>query len=177
MNHRKYLSTQKKPVSFFFYFFRKNTVCFHITNMKLEIQSASNFITHLIRLKHQKKVSEGKLFKFRQYLINGMKMRYRDHWFPEKPQKGCGYRTIRCNDKLDPLIAQAGEVCGLSEDLFEKKTFPMFILWINPKDVSYRFGEYGSIYTLYEHTDLQPWNTNFLLKKKPNKFIFYKFKN
>ena len=88
--------------------------------MKLEIQSASNFITHLIRLNHRKKVSEGKLFKFRQYLINGMRMRYRDHWFPEKPQKGCGYRTIRCNDKLDPLIAQAGEVCGLSEDLLKK---------------------------------------------------------
>ena len=143
--------------------------------MKLEIQSASNFITHLIRLKHQKKVSEGKLFKFRQYLINGMKMRYRDHWFPEKPQKGCGYRTIRCNDKLDPLIVQAGEVCSLSEE-FLKKTFPTFILWINPKEVSYRFSEYGSIYTLHDHTDLQPWNPNHINKKNQSHSFFKNFK-
>ena len=138
--------------------------------MKPEIQSASNFITHIIRIQ-QKKIKEGKLFKFRQCLINGMIRRYRDHWFPEKPEKGSGYRIIRCNDRLDPLIIQAGEECGLSTD-FLKTSFPMFMLWINPKEVSYRFGEYGRIYIIYNHTDLHPWNPMHVNDK--NKNLFYK---
>ncbi len=90
--------------------------------MKLELQSASNFIVHLIRM-NQKNIDEGKLFEFEKCLLNEMKMRYRDHWFPEKPQKGSGYRIIRCyNNKLDPVIIRGGEACGLSA-VFLKETF------------------------------------------------------
>ncbi len=72
--------------------------------MKLELESASNFIVHLIRMNQKNNIDEGKLFEFGKCLINELKIRYRDHWFPEKPQKSSGYRTIRCYDKLDPFI-------------------------------------------------------------------------
>ncbi len=97
-------------------------------------------------------------------------MRYRDHWFPEKPQKGSAYRIIRCHNKLDPLIIRAGEACGLSA-VFLKETFPEFMLWIDPKEVTYRFEEYCSICILYSHGDLTPWTYNRNLKKNINKTI------
>ena len=79
--------------------------------MKLELLSASNFLVHLIRL-GRRNVSESQLSKFRDCLIEILRRRYRDHWFPEKPFKGSGYRCIRINGKMDSIIGQAGEGCG-----------------------------------------------------------------
>ena len=86
---------------------------FHIykqpDKMRLEIQSACNFIVHLLRLKRQN-ICEPQLSKFNDNLIQVLQRRYRDHWFPDKPFKGSGYRCIRFNSyAVDPMIIQAGE--------------------------------------------------------------------
>jgi protein Tob/BTG len=123
--------------------------------MKQELHSAANFIVHLLRLA-KRGVSEAKLLKFQKSLIHEMRNRYRDHWFPEKPLKGSGYRTIRVNSKLDPMIGRAGKACNLSET-FLLEAFPIFMLWINPLEVSYRFGENNPIYIFYDKHCLDPW--------------------
>lgn len=126
--------------------------------MKLELLSASNFLVHLIRLA-RKNVGEPQLQKFRDCLIEVFRRRYRDHWFPEKPFKGSGYRCIRINGKMDPMIGQAGEACGLSAK-FLHATFPSELtMWIDPLEVSYRIGENGSICVLYEYKEgvTEPW--------------------
>jgi len=130
----------------------------HRIMMKLELLSAANFLVHLIRLT-RKNVWESQLHKFRDCLIEVFRRRYRDHWFPEKPFKGSGYRCIRINNKMDPMIAQAGEACGLSAD-FLHPLFPSELtLWIDPLEVSYRIGENGSICILYEYKEgvTEPW--------------------
>jgi len=126
--------------------------------MKLELLSASNFLVHLIRLA-KRNVGESQLQKFRDCLIEVLRRRYRDHWFPEKPFKGSGYRCIRINGKMDPVIGQAGDSCGLSS-AFLHSTFPSELtMWIDPLEVSYRIGENGSICVLYEFSEgvTEPW--------------------
>ena len=59
--------------------------------MKLELQSASNFLVHLVRL-GRANLSETQLERFQTAVIEVLQRRYRDHWFPEKPYKGSGYR-------------------------------------------------------------------------------------
>ena len=129
--------------------------------MKLELQSASNFLVHLIKL-GRRNINENQLEKFRLALVEVLRRRYRDHWFPEKPFKGSGYRCIRINRKMDPVIAQAGESCGLSAALVHS-TFPSELtMWIDPLEVSYRIGENGSICVLYEYKEgvNEPWKPN-----------------
>ena len=131
---------------------------FNLNNMKLELLSAANFLVHLIRLA-RRNVSESRLQKFCDCLIEVLRRRYRDHWFPEKPFKGSGYRCIRINGKLDPIIGQAGKGCGLSTT-FLQETFPSELtLWIDPLEVTYRMGENGSICVLYEYKEgtSEPW--------------------
>jgi protein Tob/BTG len=127
--------------------------------MKLELQSAANFLVHLVRL-GRRNISELQLEKFRQCLQEVLRRRYRDHWFPEKPFKGSGYRCIRINGKMDPVIAQAAESCQLSPSLLHQ-TFPSErTMWIDPLEVSYRIGENGSICVLYEYLEgrvNEPW--------------------
>lgn len=117
--------------------------------MKLELQSASNFLVHLIRL-GRRNLNDAQLEKFRLALIEVLRRRYRDHWFPERPFKGSGYRCIRINGKMDPVIVQAGDSAGLAPTLIHA-TFPSELtMWIDPLEVSYRIGENGSICVLYE---------------------------
>lgn len=127
--------------------------------MKLELQSAANFLIHLIRL-GRRNIGENQLEKFRLALVEVLRRRYRDHWFPERPFKGSGYRCIRINGKMDPVIMQAGEACGLSAQLIHA-TFPSELtMWIDPLEVSYRIGENGSVCVLYEFKEgsvNEPW--------------------
>ena len=93
--------------------------------------------------------------KFRNALIEALRRRYRDHWFPEKPFKGSGYRCIRINGKMDPVISQAGESCDLSPQLIHSIFPSELTMWIDPLEVSYRIGENGSICVLYEFKEGQ----------------------
>lgn len=120
--------------------------------MKLELQSAANFLVHLIRL-GRRNISENQLDDFREAVVDTLRRRYRDHWFPEKPFKGSGYRCIRINGHMDPVVAQAAESCGLSAATIHK-TFPSELtMWVDPLEVSYRIGENGSICVLYEYKE------------------------
>lgn len=143
----------------------------HYPIMHLELQSASNFLVHLIRLSRAK-INDAQLDRFHDALVEVLMRRYRDHWFPMKPFKGSGYRCIRINGKIDPVIAQAGASCGLPADTI-RHSFPSELtMWIDPKEVSYRIGENGSICVLYEHKDAdqqqQPWKPNNSLNNSTN---------
>eukprot|EP00096_Caligus_rogercresseyi_P013404 TRINITY_DN605_c0_g1_i1.p1 TRINITY_DN605_c0_g1~~TRINITY_DN605_c0_g1_i1.p1 ORF type:complete len:256 (+),score=130.43 TRINITY_DN605_c0_g1_i1:267-1034(+) len=128
--------------------------------MSLELSSACNFLVHLIRLSGQSEaMSESHMDRFRTNLTEVLSRRYRDHWFPERPFKGSGYRCIRINGNLDPVLSQAADESAISTKLL-RKSFPSELtMWIDPKEVSYRIGENGSICVLYEYKGLsqQPW--------------------
>ncbi|XP_025782203.1 protein BTG1 [Puma concolor] len=84
------------------------------------------------------------------FTIKEKKKHYKHHWFPEKPCKGSGYRCIRINHKMDPLIGQAAQRIGLSSQELFRLLPSELTLWVDPYEVSYRIGEDGSICVLYE---------------------------
>lgn len=116
--------------------------------MKDEIQSAVDFLTNIIRSRDD--VNETQTLQFNTNLKNLLSNRYKDHWFPEKPFKGSGYRCIRMNHNMDPLILQAGKMCGLDYSFLESTFPPELTIWVDPRDVSYRIGENGSVGVLFE---------------------------
>lgn len=75
---------------------------------------------------------------------------YKHHWFPDRPCKGSGYRCIRINHKMDPLVWQAGQRIGLTIQQLYLLLPTELTLWVDPFEVSYRIGEDGSICVLYE---------------------------
>uniref|UniRef100_A0A8C5TGV6 BTG anti-proliferation factor 2 n=1 Tax=Malurus cyaneus samueli TaxID=2593467 RepID=A0A8C5TGV6_9PASS len=75
---------------------------------------------------------------------------YKHHWFPEKPFKGSGYRCIRINHRMDPIISKAARQIGLSLPQLYQLLPSELTLWVDPYEVSYRIGEDGSICVLYE---------------------------
>ena len=117
--------------------------------MKEEIEAAARYLTKLVsRLNQPPTISGEQLQTFEKHLVRLSEERFRDHWFPEKPQRGQAFRCIRLNaaSRPDPLILQAATETGLK---YSDLKLPVeFTMWIDPKEVSCRFGEQGSLCTV-----------------------------
>jgi protein Tob/BTG len=109
--------------------------------MKNEIQTAVEFLVDLMRgLPNDEAVA------FKSSLANVLTSHYKDHWFPEKPCRGSAYRSIRVHQgRMDPLIESAGVDAGLAVSFLIRICPSDLTIWIDPNEVSYRFGEDGSI--------------------------------
>lgn len=121
--------------------------------MRLEVHSAADFLMNLIRVRrpNEKQVlSENQLESFKGSLQSLLVLRFRSHWYPAVPTKGSGYRCIRINGKMDPVVEQAGVAVGLAAPTLRKMLPTELTLWIDPEEVSYRIGENGSICVLYD---------------------------
>lgn len=113
-----------------------------------EIAVAVRFVSRLLR--SSGRVSEEQLQVFGWALREALTEHYKNHWFPERPSKGSGYRCIRINHKMDPIISKVASRIGFSSRELHWLLPSELTLWIDPYEVSYRIGEDGSICVLYE---------------------------
>ncbi|XP_059425213.1 protein BTG1-like [Carassius carassius] len=124
--------------------------------MKTEVSTAANFVTRLLR--GTRLLSEEQLQQFRFSLEEALGDHYQHHWFPNAPYRGSGYRCIRINHKMDPLIGKAACTIGLAKEQLFSLLPSELTMWVDPYEVSYRIGEDGSICVLYESAP--PSDTN-----------------
>eukprot|EP00914_Ancora_sagittata_P022580 GHVO01044832.1.p1 GENE.GHVO01044832.1~~GHVO01044832.1.p1 ORF type:complete len:185 (+),score=27.11 GHVO01044832.1:352-906(+) len=111
-----------------------------------EVDSAVGFLVKILSAN----VPSDSTDCFKEMMQMVMVDHYQNHWFPEKPFKGSGYRCIRIvNNRMDPLVARAGARIGLTEEQLLGILPPEFTLWVDPREVSYRIGEEGSIGVLF----------------------------
>jgi len=111
--------------------------------MKEEVQCACELFSKLLETRN---LPRQFVQTFRVRLSELLSDRFREHWDVSNPTKGSGYRCIRINSKMDPIINDAAKATGL-QDI--SKYLPVeFTMWIDPGDVSYRIGEDGSVCSL-----------------------------
>lgn len=125
-----------------------------------EVTAAASFVSRLLRTRGY--LSEQQLQVFRDYLQQALSEHYQHHWFPDRPQKGSGYRCIRINHEMDPIIGKAASRIGLTGEQLFTLLPKELTLWVDPYEVSYRIGEDGSICVLYEAEAPAPSSNNCL---------------
>ena len=79
-----------------------------------------------------------------EQMLEYIKIKFQDHWYPERPSKGSAYRSIRISkQKVDKVLINAVADVGLDlQEILE--TLPSDLtIWIDPGEVSYRIGEKG----------------------------------
>jgi protein Tob/BTG len=79
-----------------------------------------------------------------EQMLEYLRIKFQDHWYPDRPAKGSAYRSIRISkEKVDKILVNAAIDIGL--DLQEiLDTLPNDLtIWIDPGEVSYRIGEKG----------------------------------
>ena len=127
--------------------------------MKCEIESAANFLSNMLKL-HSNVLTSEQLERFKDAIETHLQNQYQHHWFPDRPTKGSGYRCIRINHKLDPLLSKAGQSCGIDSQRLSTIFPNELTLWVDPQEVSYRIGENGSICVLFDGRSGDPNGTN-----------------
>eukprot|EP00039_Didymoeca_costata_P018092 m.332088 g.332088 ORF g.332088 m.332088 type:complete len:213 (-) comp16874_c0_seq1:111-749(-) len=89
-----------------------------------------------------------------QDLQERLKERFQDHWFPEEPMKGSGFRCIQSfPERVDPILLKALKSC-LAKDIMATAINSLpgcgnFTIWIDPYDVSLRVGDQRLVTSLY----------------------------
>lgn len=120
--------------------------------MHNEITAAVLFLVQLIE--KSEKFSPDQLKCFQRRLVELLMERFKNHWFPDKPFKGQGYRCIRVNghNRRDKTIESAARAAGVK---YEDLSLPVELtLWVDPNEVCCRFGESkGSYCTLASFDD------------------------
>ncbi|XP_012264850.1 protein BTG3-like [Athalia rosae] len=120
--------------------------------MHNEITAAVLFLVQLIE--KNEKFSPDQLKCFERRLVELLMERFKNHWFPDKPFKGQGYRCIRVNthSRRDKTLESAARAAGVK---YEDLSLPVELtLWVDPNEVCCRFGESkGSYCTLASFDD------------------------
>jgi len=120
--------------------------------MHEEISAAVIFLARLIE--KGENFNHKKLEEFKTCLSELLIKRFENHWFPDSPQKGQGYRCIRVNeiDRHDASLEKAARACGIK---YEDMKLPVELtIWVDPNEVCCRFGENkGSYCTLASFSD------------------------
>jgi len=117
--------------------------------MRQEIVSAVNFMSTFLSSRNG--IPADELDRFRRCLCQVLALRYSEHWFPERPCKGSAFRCIRIvKRRMDPVVSQAAVEAGIAESRLRELLPSELTLWVDPDDVSYRFGEDGSIGVLLD---------------------------
>uniref|UniRef100_A0A182R0E1 Anti-proliferative protein domain-containing protein n=1 Tax=Anopheles farauti TaxID=69004 RepID=A0A182R0E1_9DIPT len=118
--------------------------------MRIEVNSAADFLMNLLRMRKANQLSESQLQHFKGSLEQILTRHFQCHWYPDVPTKGSGFRCLRINGKMDPIIEKAGHAVGLNTVVLRKLLPLELTIWIDPDEVSYRIGENGTICVLYD---------------------------
>lgn len=84
---------------------------------------------------------QDKVEQFKHCLEQALYERFYNHWFPEQPTKGQAYRCIRLNewDRRDITLQKVCTQCGID---YKDLQLPVELtLWVDPDEVTCRFGE------------------------------------
>lgn len=116
--------------------------------MKEEIGEGVNFLRQFLAKYGQLSVTQIAEFGYR--LTGILEKRYENHWYESNPMKGQAFRCLRLKRSesyVDPTIESILNEMGLS--LSQLGLPDDFTLWIDPGEVSVRFGDsVGYTYTI-----------------------------
>lgn len=105
--------------------------------MRDEISAAVLFLARLIE--KGENFNQGQLEDFKTRLSQLLSERFENHWFPDVPHKGQGYRCIRVNerDRRDASLEEAARACGIKYE--DMKLPPELTIWVDPNEVCCRY--------------------------------------
>jgi protein Tob/BTG len=118
--------------------------------MKREILSGTNMIIHFIQIANSN-LTEDVIQNLHNIITQLLTQKYERHWNFFNPNQGSAYRCIRINNTMDPVIIQAAKLSKIPINTIKLSLPPELTIWMDPRLVSYRIGETGSIGILYKY--------------------------
>ncbi|KAJ2824341.1 hypothetical protein FBU31_004021 [Coemansia sp. 'formosensis'] len=83
-------------------------------------------------------------------LIDTLTDKYEGHWHLDKTNVGSGYRSMSNWRGLDSILVEAAQRAQVAVSVLERVMPRDIVLWCDPYSVTYRVGDHGTVFTLYE---------------------------
>ncbi|KAJ1645939.1 hypothetical protein J3B02_003936 [Coemansia erecta] len=115
--------------------------------MQTEIENAANFWLRFIQ---DSVVPPEKKDQLRQSLIEVLVEKYTGHWHLDQTNVGSGYRSISNWRSLDRVFVKAAKKSNVEVEILERHLPRDLVLWCDPYNVTYRVGDHGTVFTIYE---------------------------
>mmetsp|Transcript_3999 Transcript_3999/g.9433 ORF Transcript_3999/g.9433 Transcript_3999/m.9433 type:complete len:180 (-) Transcript_3999:230-769(-) len=106
--------------------------------MREEIKVAASWWTKEIKKKYNGQSGSDAMEKFQTSLVEGLTKRCTGHWNVDNPLKGCAYRSVSYDCRVDPLLRKAIEDAGIKQSVEELLVGSRYIMFINPGAVKLR---------------------------------------
>ncbi|KAF9578499.1 transducer of ERBB2 [Lunasporangiospora selenospora] len=117
--------------------------------MLLEITCASDFLCRYVA--PAASCTPQILEAFKKQIVALMQEKYTNHWDPQRPYYGNGYRAITSfGGQVDPLLCEAAQKSLMPIETLEGHIPKDLVLWVEPFTVSFRVGDHGTINTIYD---------------------------
>ncbi|KAG0200607.1 Protein btg1 [Mortierella sp. GBA30] len=117
--------------------------------MLLEISCASDFLSRFLTASSS--ITPQIIEAFKEATVALMNEKYTNHWDPQRPHIGNGYRAITSfGGKVDPLLCKAAQKSSVPMETLHGLIPRDMVLWVEPFTVSFRIGDHGSINTIYD---------------------------
>lgn len=110
--------------------------------MREEVAAAVVFVKRLV--KRNKNMNDELVNRFCDQLTSILVEKFKNHWYTDTPTRGQAFRSIHVDETgpADPVLQKAAVGSNLCYG--DLHLPPEFTLWIDPQEVSCRFGERGS---------------------------------
>ncbi|KAJ2238485.1 hypothetical protein H4R99_000014 [Coemansia sp. RSA 1722] len=115
--------------------------------MQTEIENAANFWLRFIQ---DSVVPPEKKDALRTALIEVLGEKYTGHWHLDQTNVGSGYRSISNWRSLDQVFVHAAQKSNVQVEVLERHLPRDLVLWCDPYNVTYRVGDHGTVFTIYE---------------------------
>ncbi|KAJ2659847.1 hypothetical protein IWW48_003253 [Coemansia sp. RSA 1200] len=86
----------------------------------------------------------------REALMEVLRERYAGHWDVDQTAVGSGYRSVSNWRGVDGALAEAAGRARVPVAVLERLLPRDVVVWCDPYSVTYRVGDHGTVYTVYE---------------------------
>ncbi|KAJ2518098.1 hypothetical protein H4217_003547 [Coemansia sp. RSA 1939] len=86
----------------------------------------------------------------REALMAVLRERYAGHWDVDQTAVGSGYRSVSNWRGVDGALAEAAGRARVPVAVLERLLPRDVVVWCDPHSVTYRVGDHGTVYTVYE---------------------------
>jgi protein Tob/BTG len=113
--------------------------------MLKEISVAMEFLSNYL----SNKLPRRRVEQLLQTLQDQLRAMYEGHWYADDPEKGSGYRCLKFDDSLDPLVRRCAKESGVVTADILHNLPPELHVWIDPDSVCFRSGERSPLQYLF----------------------------
>ena len=120
----------------------------HFMMLQQELEAAAKYWVSQLRASDLK---DDQGDRFRENIKTTFREKFKDHWYPNQPERGQAYRSISIDRGVaDPLLDEAARAADINDFRRRLPADMDMIMWVDPGNVSVRYNNSNRTHVLFQ---------------------------